>query len=122
MIIKRNERKERKRSTDYYHSVMGISIRARFSASICLSIFPLSPPAPSTFYNPPAPICIDPNLPLSPLFTPTNGGSFCFTFDLISDEREKIFAAIALRFGASCRSRSRIFVAHEAKVREQNLW
>lgn len=26
--------------------------------------------------------------PAAPLFTPTNGGSFCFTFVLISDERE----------------------------------
>jgi len=59
--------------------------RSRFFASICLSICPFLLRSLSFFY-PPRPLVSASIEPAVLLFTPTNGGSFCFTFVLISND------------------------------------
>lgn len=65
------------------------STRSRFSASICLSICPFLPsPSLGPSFTLLTPVSTSTE-PAVLLFTPTNGGSFCFTFVLISNDEEK---------------------------------
>lgn len=89
MIIKRNERKRARRII--ISLSRGISIRgSRASPRPSASLHFLPPPLPHSFCPPfipstPRPLSASTE-PAAPLVAPTNGGSFCFTFILISDD------------------------------------
>lgn len=88
MIIKRNERKRARRIIIILFVTGNLHPRlSRISASICLSSFSRSSPSPlflSSFYS--LALFLASTEPAAPLLAPTNGGSFCFTFILISDD------------------------------------
>lgn len=87
MIIKRNGRK---RSTDYYHPLSwGISIHSLALLRIHLPLHLPPPSSPLPSHCPSSTLLTPVSASTEPavlLFIPTNGGSFCFTFNLISND------------------------------------
>lgn len=142
MIIKRNERKRGNARRIIIILSWGFpSARASLFLSLCIHL-PLNFPSPFITPHPPLPsfpyLCtLSPHRrssstePAAPLFTPTNGGSFCFTFILISDEREDFrewprYASATAAARVAARE-SRILLLNlpraNASTREgENLW
>lgn len=118
MIIKRNERKRARRIIIILSVTGNLHPRlSRISAvHLPLSIFSLfacfCPPFIPSPSHSPSPLSASTE-PAAPLFAPTNGGSFCFTFILISDDpRDQRVTRRDFPF----RDLAKIFVTHRYRV------